>query len=151
LKLARDAAAAFSETPESRRWMAWTNWLSRRAWSVVILLGTGLLPLAAACWWLGGGTRLRRWVLPVAGCGFLLATMGYLALGESADVDQRAVVIRPATVRISPFAAAESKGSLAPGKDVRLGQERDGWFQVVAASGLQGWVSAEEVAPLIPR
>ena len=62
------------------------------------------------------------------------------------------ILADPATVRLSPFEKADSRGPLSTGREVHLGRVENHFYWVEGTSGsLQGWVHEEEVAPVIPK
>lgn len=152
LKLVRDRAAVFPAGVDDG-WNRFASRLSRRTWSWIELGGMTLLPAAALGWLLLRGRAGRGWMIPAAAGGVALAGLSVAALRTTATVVNRGIVVAdPATLRISPFGTAEEKGSLMEGREVVLGQEKDGWFRVsVEGAASEGWIAKGEVEPLVPR
>jgi tetratricopeptide (TPR) repeat protein len=153
LKLVRDEAAVFPPPP-AEGWRGWLERPSRKFWSG-LALGSALLLPAAAGLWLGLRSRWRG----AAAVSIFASVAGSAALGLSLYAlqarkgeDARGIVVGdPAKVRISPFEKAEERGSLAGGREVRLGREANGYFWVSVDGGAtEGWVAAQEVERLIP-
>ncbi len=153
LKLVRDQAAVFPPPP-AEGWRGWLERPSRKFWSG-LAVGSALLLPAAAGLWLGLRSRWRG----AAAVSIFASVAGLAALGLSLYAvdwrkgeDARGIVVGdPAKVRISPFGKAEERGSLAGGREVRLGREANGYFWVSVDGGAtEGWVAAKEVERLIP-
>ncbi len=153
LKLVRDQAAVFPPPP-TEGWRGWLERPSRKFWSGLALGSALLLPVAAGLWltlrsrWRGAaGLSIFASVAGLGALGFSLAALQWRK-GE----DARGIVVGdPANLRISPFEKAEERGSLAGGREVRLGREENGYFWVSLDGGAtEGWVAAKEVERLIP-
>ncbi len=153
LKLVRDEAAVFPPLP-AEGWRGWLERPSRKFWSGLALSSALLLPAAAGLW-LGLRSRWRG----AAAVSIFASVAGLAVLGLSLYAlqwrkgeDARGIVVGdPAKVRISPFEKAEERGSLAGGREVRLGREANGYFWVSVDGGAtEGWVAAKEVERLIP-
>lgn len=152
LKLVRDRAAVFSAT-EPSGWTDPAGWMSRRSWSWLVFAGVAAWPVAAV-WWVGFRGRSRRWLaLPAAVVGTALAAGSWWAVEKNAGIESRAVIVAdPAKVRLSPFESADEKGTLAEGREVVVGEARDGYVWVnEAEASTEGWVLESEVEPVIPR
>ncbi len=153
LKLVRDEAAVFPPLP-AEGWRGWLERPSREFWSGLALGSALLLPVAAGLWLV-----LRSRWRGAAAVSISASVAGLAALGLSLDTlqwrkgeDARGIVVGdPAKVRISPFEKAEERGSLAGGREVRLGREENGYFWVSVDGGAtEGWVAAKQVERLIP-
>ena len=135
LKLVRDQAAVFPPPP-AEGWRGWLERPSRKFWSGLAVGSALLLPVS-----------IFASVAGLAALGLSLYAVDWRK-GE----DARGIVVGdPAKVRISPFGKAEERGSLAGGREVRLGREANGYFWVSVDGGAtEGWVAAKEVERLIP-
>lgn len=155
LALARKAAAAFEDTAVSPRLDAVCNYLSRNEWSWLV---------AGCALFLGGLTLLcgtvrlarrglRQFVVAAAGVAGLVLVGGSLALVLRRDEASRGIILSEnATVRLSPFATAESLGSLTPGRMVHIrGNNGDFLYIEVSGSTLHGWLQATDVAAITPK
>jgi tetratricopeptide (TPR) repeat protein len=152
LKLARDQAAVFPAEPGGA-WHRLVGRISRRQWSILELAGMALVPLAAFGWVILRERRGRGWMIPLGAAGGIVAGLSFAALRTAAAVEHRGIIVADAaTIRISPFPRAEEKGSLGGGREVRLGEERNGWFWIRVDGGAgEGWVAPGEVEPLVAR
>ncbi len=150
LKLAQDQAAVYPVRDDS----FWTSFLARysaRSWSMVALASAILLPLAALGWVFRKG-KIRLWIAIFVVAD--LATLGLSFAGmdaRSGERDRGIVIANSATVRISPFDKADTRGSLAEGREVSLGNKNNGYLWATSDDGSQeGWVAKDEVLPVIP-
>lgn len=158
LKLARDEAAVFSVEPRGFG-LRISRLLSARSWSWLALVAAIAFPIAVAVriWRKKSLTNRStggraRW----AGELVIMLTVVMFALKSVRELEfqsERGLVVEEsATVRLSPFESAEERGRLAPGREVTLGQQRNGFFWVEDLGGsLSGWMSMADVEPLIPR
>lgn len=154
LALARKAATAFEESGRNPRLETAISYLSRNEWSWLVAggaLGLGVLSVLS-----GVVTLQQRWMRNLAvACGILFGL--FLATGSTAlylrrDEAGRGIVLSSeAAVRLSPFEKAESVGTAAAGRIVRLG-ERNGDFLYIEAPGtsLRGWLAGSDVAAITP-
>lgn len=152
LALARKAAN-ITEPSSQPMLDAVVNALSRNEWSWMLMIFAGLLAIASLlCACIRSIPPWRKQALPFTVGLFAVLicfciTALYLRRGES----QRGILItKDATIRISPFAMAESVGTLGMGNWVTLG-EKKGDFQYVRVPGgsLEGWVASADVARVI--
>ncbi|WP_193212552.1 tetratricopeptide repeat protein [Luteolibacter marinus] len=153
LKLARDEAAVFP-VASGDGWNRFLAKLSRQQWSVLALGCAFALPLAAGAWVVF--RKRRRVGVGAAACGIPavgLLVLSLHALDAREGEEERAIVVAaPATVRISPFATADERASLANGREVKLGRLENGYFWITMdGGGTEGWVTAGEVGRVIPR
>lgn len=149
LKLAQDQAAVFPEA-ESKGWRGWVAKLSPDAQAAVIMLAALLLPVAAFL--------MIRYRTKVAWAAVMFVLSGVAIkmvlspLRYKDDAGPRGVVLADtATVRLSPFEKADSRGTLSAGREVTLGKMENHYYWIEANNGsTQGWVHEDEVAPVIP-
>ena len=154
LARARKAAAAFEEIRIHPRLDDALNFLSRNEWSWLV---AGAALYLGACGLVFGFIRLprggMRQALIAFACMAVLAIIsGSIALHLRRDEAIRGVVLTEnATVRLSPFDAAESLGTPGPGKFVYLRGTNGGFRYIeVPGSNLRGWLANKDVAALIP-
>jgi tetratricopeptide (TPR) repeat protein len=149
LALARKAVAVVEDVTIHPWVHAVVHYLSRNEWSWIVA-GAALTlgGLGLAC----GVVRLpRRFSFAAAILASLLLGLGagvlYLRKGESTH---GVVLSENAAVRISPFAKADSIGTAAQGRVVKMGVKR-GDFQYVEVPGssLQGWLAAKDLARVL--
>lgn len=152
LTLARKAATAFEDPGANPRLEAAFGYLSRNEWSWLVVggaLGLGVLSV------LGGIVNLQARGLrnPAIACGILAGmaiAAGSTALHLRRDEGNRGIILSTETaVRLSPFEKAESVGTAAAGRVVRLG-EKNGDFIYIEAPGtnLRGWLARADVAAI---
>ena len=151
LKLAQDEAAVFpAET--NRGWQEALDRFSSRSWSIYALIAGLLLPLLAAAWVFL--PRKFRWVsIPLAGFSLIFLTLSLYALSLRGKEKTRGIVLgNPTEVKISPFEKAETRGTLAAGREVQLGKEESGYLWVTGDAGaMEGWVKEDSLARIIPE
>lgn len=153
LALARKAATAFEEPGANPRLEAAVSYLSRDEWSW--LVGGGALMLGLLVLARGAVAWPRRLTVPAAfvtGFAGLAILTGSAALWMRRDEAKRGIVLpEKAAVLLSPFEKAETIGSAAAGRVVRLGGKNGGFRYVeVPGSTLRGWLSEKDVEPVQP-
>lgn len=114
--------------------------------------------LAAGGFWLMAGglgaaafSKRRRplWTAVAASAAVTTATaLGAIVVARS-DLD-RAIVLEPAPLRVSPFETAQSELSLSPGASVETGRTRDAYVFVRDRGGHSGWVEKAQVESIVP-
>ena len=118
--------------------------------AVVIVLAALLLPAAAFLM-----TRYRgkvawaavMFVLSGVAIKMVLSPLRY----KDAAGPRGVILADTATVMLSPFEKADSRGTLSGGREVTLGRMENHFYWIEANSGsTQGWVHEDEVEPLIP-
>lgn len=154
LTLARKAATAFEEPGRYPRLEAVISYLSRDEWSW--LTGGGALVLGVLALMRGAVAWPRRLGMPAAfvtGFACLAIVAGSAALWMRKDEAKRGIVLpENASVLLSPFEKAETIGSAAAGRVVRLGGKTGGFRYVeVPGSTLRGWLSEKDVEPVQPE
>jgi hypothetical protein len=93
--------------------------------------------------WVVRARARERWlVLIVFGGGAVLAGLGLRAWYRQPV----AVVLEPATLRLSPHGRAPTVAPVESGAAVRLIQGGRGWMLVRASGGREGWVPDAAVA-----
>ena len=134
LTLARKAATAFEEPGLNPRLDALLNPLSRNEWSWLVMGGAGFLGgLTLVC----GAMRLpRSWLRQAAFAvavvaGLAMACGGAVLYVRRAEATCGIVLSSTASVRLSPFASAESLGTPGPGRSVQL------TLLLISSSGIQ--------------
>jgi len=145
--LRRDAGLAPPETSLLERWAGRLS-LDEWAW-----LGLGAL-LVLAVFTLGRGIapafpRLPR-VAVVLLALVLLASGAGVGLGL-ASLDRAVLIDGDVALRISPFAAAETRTTLPAGSVVRVERAFADHVQVRTGDGRTGWAAAAQVVPVVPR
>ncbi|MCB1132767.1 MAG: tetratricopeptide repeat protein [Verrucomicrobiae bacterium] len=150
LKLVRDRSAVFPGGPDDR-WSKLAGSLSRRSWSMWLLAGALMLPVAAILWIIRRSMRMASVLLAIAGA--LISAASWWALGRSAGVGSLAIVVNDdAKVSLSPFESAGETGTLPAGREVRTGDERNGFRWVSVDGGATaGWMKIEDIEPLVPQ
>jgi tetratricopeptide (TPR) repeat protein len=151
LALARKAATAFEEAPANPRLDAALDYLSRNEWSWLVAacaVFLGVLSVAAgAVKFPRRGRKLATISAAVAVLAIAAASTSlYLRRGEAT----RGIILSDnATVRLSPFAKADSLGTAGVGRVVHLGtQSGDFRYVEVPETHLRGWLAKDEVAPV---
>ncbi len=149
LALARKAAMAFAEPEMSPRLEAAVSYLSRDEWSWLAggsALFLGTLSLARGA--VRPPTQGLRRAVTVAVCGalVLLAVSGSTLWLRRGEAVRGVILADEAAVRLSPFATAESLETPGAGRMVRLGEGKNGYYQVeVVGTKLEGWMAESEV------
>lgn len=137
LELARKEVAAFDEAFQLPPFF----WLSLNEWAVACLiglLGMGLYLVGRVCLNWTRGSLIAGWFLALSS---LFLFLGVTALALRYPEVNRAIVIVPdVVVRLSPFATADSRGTLKEGESVQIERMHEGWVHVG-----NGWVSGDEV------
>ncbi|MGB6222891.1 MAG: tetratricopeptide repeat protein [Haloferula sp.] len=150
LKLSQEQAAVFPEPPV-RGWRGFFGSVSPDTRAVVALLAALICPLVAVLWVRSRGRR-AGWAIAFLLLSLTVPWMVLRPMEGQVDPRSRAVVLAtPATVRLSPFEAADSRGTLAGGREVVLGEMKNGYYWIDANNGAtQGWVHGDEVASILP-
>ncbi|MCP5544536.1 MAG: hypothetical protein H7A49_11595 [Akkermansiaceae bacterium] len=150
LKLVRDRSAVFP-TKADDRWSKLAGSLSRRSWSMWVLAGAVLLPVAATLWFARRSMCLAA-VLLAAG-GVIITAGAWWALGRNSGVGSLAIVVNDdAKLRLSPFENAGETGTLPAGREVRADVERNGFRWVSVDGGAtEGWMRSGDIEPLVPQ
>lgn len=114
--------------------------------------------LGAVAFWLMAGTAAgtflwrdrRSWLWRAALAGAAVSGVSLAAIAVSSRALRTGLVLEAAPVLVSPFAGAESSGSLRPGAEVEIERGHDGFALVRDRTGQEGWVERGVVAPLAP-
>lgn len=151
LNLARQQAAVFPTDHAESFWVAFFERYSRRAWSEIALFAAILLPLSTLAWVFLRGKK-RTGVVVFAGLSLGVLAVALVALKITPTAESRGIILKnPATLHLSPFEKAESRGTLAAGHEVTLGEENKGYFWVSdKGSSLEGWIKKSDVSPVVP-
>ena len=154
LKLGRQAATAFADPGPDTWWNRAAQWCSLHEWSWITVTGAALLGAVALLWALAGFSR--PWLKRTAVAGIVLGLLG-TSLGGTAlwlrrgEKDLGIITVATATLRLSPFPAANPAGTPGPGRTVHLGERTNGWVYVTIPGTTQsGWLPQNEVAAIIP-
>lgn len=119
--------------------LAWAGLAGLLCWGASVLART-LLP------------RHRRWLGAAALVGFVTAGA---ALCDAAALwpmlHEAVVVTRTAAARVSPVPMGESLFELREAETVETMSRHDGFVMVQTRAGRKGWVSADSLAPVVPR
>ena len=154
LKLARSAATAFADPGPDTWWNSAAQWCSLHEWSWITVTGAGLLGTVALLWGIAGISRpwLKRSAVASIVFGMLGMSLGGTALWlRRVEKDLGIITAATATLRLSPFPAANPAGTPAPGRTVHLGERTSGWVYVTIPGTTQsGWLPENEVAAIIP-
>lgn len=149
LKLAQEQAAVFPEQA-SNGWRGFLAGVSPNTLAMIALIAAVLLPLTAIA-------RIRfrsgaRWAVVLLLLNLVVLRVALRPIKDQVDPGSRGVVLAtPATVRLSPFETAESRGTLSSGREVTLGQFESGHYWVDTNGGAtKGWVHEDEVARIVP-
>lgn len=154
LKLAREAAKTPEPVPQRPWWQGIFYWLSLREYTWMAVCGAVLAGLAGLVSGILGWRR--RLVRPVClaglAVGLCLTALGVAAAWWRQDELQLGIITAEnPTVRLSPFATADSAGTPGTGRRVMLSERTRGWvYLCVPDSTIAGWLPESEVAPLIP-
>lgn len=81
-------------------------------------------------------------LLAIAICGII---------NQSLELERAIVINDGATVRISPFDAAEQTATLKTGRDVYIVKQYGDYYSIKDKSGTTGWVNKKQVAKIIPE
>jgi hypothetical protein len=114
-------------------------------------LGTTAFWLAASA--AAGAVMLRRgraWLGRAAVVSGVVAGASLAAIASASGAEQTGLVLESAPVLVSPFAGAESSGSLRPGAEVELERMHDTFTLVRDRAGHEGWIERGAVAPVVP-
>jgi len=154
LKIARDAAAVNDEVASDSWWEYPLQWCSLHEWSWLTVTGAVSFAGAALAWGLQGMQRawLKPAILVTLAGGFTLAALGGFAVWHRrGETSLGIVVAEKPTLRLSPFATAESAGDCVPGRTVQLGDHVSGWVHVkLRGSETAGWLREDEIGALMP-
>jgi hypothetical protein len=123
--------------------------LSPREWLAIFAAAVASLCAALA---LGAMIpRVRRGATAGALAFALLGSVASASLWLTTRDAHRAVVIAPrAVARVSPFASADTLFTLSEGHTVRVLARYPGHLRVEDGPGRAGWVSQDEVTPIVP-
>jgi tetratricopeptide (TPR) repeat protein len=155
LSLARKAAAVFDQSAYGPRIGAVISYLSRNEWSwlvVVCALWLGVLAVVSGAGQISNPVMRKCAVGSLVMAGILIG-LGTAALAIRRDEGSRGIVLsKAAGVLLSPFEKAESLGTPGAGRIVRMGEKSGAYFYVrVPDTELEGWMSAANVARILPR
>ena len=141
-----EAAAGFEDHSSATARLArnltlddWT-WLGATAFWLAVSATAGALVLRRGRAWLGRAAAV---------CG-VVAGVSLAALASASGAEHLGLVLDPAPVLVSPFAGAESSGSLRPGAEVELERTHDAFALVRDPEGHEGWIERGAVAPIVP-
>lgn len=153
LRLVRKASGLFA--PDLNGWEQVAHLLSINQWAwFASLTLTWLCMILAvrrifrnAPWMVGLNRNPRRIAIVLLAIG-LVQSLG--AIGTYAREMNRAVVVTTdVTLRISPYDAAQSSGSLLTGELVRIENTHENYCYVRTPQGRVGWVSNQQVERIV--
>jgi hypothetical protein len=149
LKLAQEQAAVFPEE-HLKGWRGVLAGISENTLAMVALAAVMVLPILALLQLKFRGRA--RWLALLVVLDLVVLRVALRPMKDRADESSRGIVLaKPAKVRLSPFERAEEKGTLSSGREVKLGELKNGYFWIDGAGGsTQGWVHDDDVARLIP-
>ena len=151
LKLAQDEAAVFPAAADTG-WHVKLARFSALQWSQYALSAAVLLPLLAAAW-VYLPKKIRWATLPLAGFSLLVLALSIYALRLRGEEETRGIVLaNPTEVKISPFAKAETRGTLVAGREVKLAKEESEYVWIIGDAGaMEGWVKKDSLARIVPE
>jgi hypothetical protein len=133
------------------------NWFSRsvRIADPDVLAWAGLIGLAAAGISLLAARRFSRQrfalravaVIGISAAGLTLCN----AVAVWPSLHEAVIVAQGAAAHVAPAGNAETVLSLPEAETVAIGAEHGGFVLVHAPDGRTGWVSAADLAPVLPR
>lgn len=149
LKLAQDQAAVYPSENPQRSFLQFVG-VSRGTLAKVALVTSVLLPIGALLLMFLG--KRSGWAMLIVVVNVALLKLALQPMKHDENPAMRGIVVAEmATVRLSPFETAEDRGKLASGREVVLGEMKNGYYWIDANNGAtQGWVQANEVASVIP-
>ena len=154
LKLARSAAAAFADSGPDTWWPGAAQWFSLHEWSWITAGGAALLAATALLWGIAGLSRpcLKRIAIAGIVLGVLSGSLGGAALWlRRGEKTLGIITVAAATLRLSPFPAANPAGTPGPGRTVHLGERTNGWVYITIPGASQsGWLPESEVTAIMP-
>jgi tetratricopeptide (TPR) repeat protein len=114
--------------------------------------------LGAAAFWLAasataGALVLRRgraWLGRAAVLGGVTLGAALAAVAVASRAERIGLVLEPVPVLVSPFAGAESSGSLRPGTEVEIERQHETFALVRDRAGREGWIERASLAQVVP-
>ena len=148
LKFARRQAGLFVERTswiqEAARFFSMNGWAALGTGALVLLCGL----IAAAQFY----PRHRLYVRLFTGVAALALCAAVVGIAMQLETLDRAVVTsQEAVARISPFDAAKSAFVLSAGEVVEIEKEHGDFLFVENRDQRSGWVSKEQIQPVVPR
>ena len=148
LNFARRQAGLFVERSswiqEAARFFSMNGWAVLGTGALVLLCGF----IAAAQFY----PRHRLYVRLFTGVAALALCAALVGIALQLETLDRAVVTsQEAVARISPFEAAKSAFVLSAGEVVEIEKEHAGFLLVENRDQRSGWVSKEQIQPVVPR
>ncbi len=144
LKLARDAAKSPASQPDRRWWEQPLHFLSLHEWSW--LAAAGAVFVAVMICLAAFSKKYRAKSLGVMAAAVCLTVFSAAALVHRAGERSHAVITTAdPNLRLSPFEAADSTGSLSSGTMVQVEKTENGWRYVSSLSGgIKGWLREKD-------
>lgn len=137
LELARKEVAAFEESFKPPPFF----WLTLNEWAVACLLGLtgiGIYLVGRICLHWTRRSLVAGWFVALSS---LVLLSGVTALAWRYSEVNRAIVIDSGVeVKLSPFAKADTRGTIREGASVQIQREHEGWYYIG-----DGWVYADKV------
>lgn len=147
LKFAREAAAAFDDPAQARRWMAPLRGLSLNEWALAGAAALGILAMASL--WRGFffRARVRGWLRWLTGVSALILFVSIAALALRVSEFRRAIVLTPeAKVRLSPFDTADAVATLNAGRAVQVEGQHGDFYRIDG-----GWLAKSDAGMVLER
>jgi tetratricopeptide (TPR) repeat protein len=137
-------------------WRTTRNALGPDAWAVAAALALVVACAGVSLWIVESerplATSRARGALhaltAVAAAAFLVAALACVSL--STETTRAVALAADLTLRIAPFDAAESRGTLTPGESVRVEERHGDFVRVRAEGGRTGWVPERGIGPVVP-
>ena len=134
-------------------WMVWlVVMLTCLALILLAIIGTAVANMNAA----RQGPSLPGWRKFFRALLFICIPLGLFfgfvelsAVGLN-DRVEGVILVKNATLRLSPFESAEKTGAIPEGELVTVEQRHNGYFWIDDRSRQSGWVSEKELAPVVP-
>ena len=126
---------------------------------VHVFSASGWAVLACAAWTLLCASLLLQRIVPQAKSFFVLSGVGSVfvlvaAIGaavlSSGDLDKAVVIDKKAAALISPFPAAQTVFSPAPGETVTVVKAYNDFLLVTDPAGHSGWINKSQITPIVP-
>ncbi|MGJ8633393.1 MAG: tetratricopeptide repeat protein [Luteolibacter sp.] len=147
LEKAQEKAAAYPSDQKTNGFLDFAK-ISNDGMAKYYLFVALLLPVAAGLFWFS--PKWGKLAFVILGINIALLKLAYQPNREKEDPNSRGIVVaKTATVRLSPFEKAEDKGQLPAGREVSLGKLQRGYYWVNSPE-IKGWLSENEVEPVIP-
>ncbi len=154
LTSARQAAHAPEEMSLNPQVAAALTLLSRNEWSWLVV--SCAILIGGICLVRGVVTVPKKFQLALVTSTVVAALLLIVAAAalyiRRSEAERGIILSENVAMRLSPFEAAESTGTLGPGRSVMLGIRNGSFtFASVPNSPLQGWLADKDVSAISPR